>query len=238
MSVKTYLWIEDRIGKASYKFWSTFMREICPEVIVEGKRNNRELVKAVKGLTDKENRYIIALDNSFDNVQVCMEQKILKEATNKRENVFLLNLICFEYTLLEFDKLIDWIYASEDEFREKRAGAIVAREKLVQIISSGEMDYKGIQEVLDYDRNLHNHNIEQLSAKLLFDLTKNTGFEVSKSDLGECWRQNCCEWIDRQEDDICGLDGSKLTLNEKMRSICLGTSLYKKFKNIGLEVMA
>lgn len=167
-----------------------------------------------------------------------MEQKILKEATNKRENVFLLNLICFEYTLLEFDKLIDWIYASENEFREKRAGAIVARDKLVQIISSGEMDYKGIQEVLDYDRNLHNHNIEQLSAKLLFDLTKNTGFEVSKSDLGECWRQNCCEWIDRQEDDICGLDGSKLTLNEKMRSICLGTSLYKKIKNIGLEVMA
>lgn len=28
--------------------------------------NNRELVKVVKGLTDKENRYIIALDNSFD----------------------------------------------------------------------------------------------------------------------------------------------------------------------------
>ena len=80
--------------------------------------NNRELVKAVKGLNDKENRYIIALDNSFDNVQVYMEQKILKEATEKRDNVFLLNLICFEYTLLEFNKLIEWIYASEDEFRK------------------------------------------------------------------------------------------------------------------------
>ena len=52
MSAKTYLWIEDRIGKASYKFWTTFMHEICPEVIVESKMNNRELVKAVKGLTD------------------------------------------------------------------------------------------------------------------------------------------------------------------------------------------
>ena len=70
MSNKTYLWIEDRIGKASYKFWTTFMHELCPEVIVESKRNNRELVKAVKGLTDKENKYIIALDNSFDNQQV------------------------------------------------------------------------------------------------------------------------------------------------------------------------
>lgn len=214
------------------------MHEISPEVIVESKVNNRELVKAVKGLTDKENRYIIALDNSFDNVQVYMEQKVLKEAADKRDNVFLLNLICFEYTLLEFDKLIDWIYATEDEFREKRAEAINAREKLVHIINSGEMNYKAIQEIMDYDSNLANHNIEQLSAKLLFELTRNTGFEVSKGDLGECWRQNCCEWADRQEDDICGLDKDRLTLNNKMRSIYSGTSLYKKFRDIGLEVQA
>lgn len=31
------------------------------------------------------------------------------------------------------------------------------------------------------------HNIEQLSARLLNDLTRNTGFEVTKSNLGECW---------------------------------------------------
>ena len=88
MSVKTYLWIEDRIGKASYKFWTTFMHEVCPKVIVESKTNNRELVKAVKRLTDQKNRYIIALDNSFDNVQIYMEQKNLKEAADKRECFF------------------------------------------------------------------------------------------------------------------------------------------------------
>lgn len=148
-----------------------------------------------------------------------------------------INFICFEYTLLEFDKLIDWIYAPEDEFIEKRAGAIAAREKLVQIISSNDMNYKAIQEILDYDSNLHNHNIEQLSAKLLFDLTRNTGFEVSKGNLGECWRQNCCEWADRQEDDICGLDQTKLSLKEKMKSIYWGTSLHREFQNIGLEVL-
>lgn len=238
MSAKTYLWIEDRIGKASYMFWTTFMHEICPEVIVESKMNNRELVKAVKGLTDRENRYIIALDNSFDNVQIYMEQKILKEAADKRENVFLFDLICFEYTLLEFDKLIDWIYAPEDEFREKRAGAVDAREKLVQIVNSGEMNYKEIQEILDYDRNLCDHNIEQLSAKLLFDLTRNTGFEISKGSLGECWRQNCCEWTDRQEDDICGLDQTKLSLKDKMKSVYWGTSLHREFEKVGLEALA
>ena len=237
MATKTYLWIEDRIEKSSYKFWTTLMQELCPEVTVESKTNNHELVKAVKGLTDNENRYIIALDNSFDNVQIYMEQKRLKEATDKRNNVFLLNLICFEYTLLEFDKLIDWIYAYEDEFREKRSKAIAAREKLVEIIKSGEMNYKAIQEIMDYDNNLNNHNVEQLSAKLLFDLTRNTGFEVSKGELGECWRQNCCEWAERQEDDICGLDQIRLTLNEKMRSIYFGTSLCCEFKKSGLEVL-
>lgn len=236
MSAKTYLWIEDRKGKASYIFWKTFMHEICPDVIVESKMNNRELVKAVKGLSDKENRYIIAFDNSFDNVQIYMEQKMLKQAADVRDNVFLLNLVCFEYTLLEFDKLIDWIYAPEDEFKEKRAGAIMAREKLIQIIQLGELNYKAIQEVLDYDNKVEDHNIEQLSAKLLFDLTRNTGFEVSKGKIGECWTQGCCEWMDRQEDDICGLDTARLSLTDKMRSIYSGTSLCSEFSNIGLEV--
>lgn len=236
MSGKTYLWIEDRKAKAGYQFWITFMNELCPEVIVESKTNNWELVKAVKGLTDKENNYIIALDNAFDNVQVYMEWKILKEAADKRDNVFLLDLICFEYILLEFDKLIEWIYAPKDEFREKRAGAIAARAKLVQTLNSGELNYKMVQEILDYDNNLSDHNIEQLAAKLLFDLTRNTGFEVSKSNLGECWRQSCCEWPERQEDDICGLDETRLILKDKMKGIYLGTSLQRKFKNIGLEV--
>ena len=236
MSAKTYLWIEDRKGKASFIFWKIFMHEICPDVIVESKMNNRELVKAVKGLSDQENRYIIAFDNSFDNVQIYMEQKILKQAADIRANVFLLDLVCFEYTLLEFDKLIEWIYAPEDEFIEKRAGAIAAREKLVQMIKSGELNYKEIQEVMDYDNNLEDHNIEQLSAKLLFDLTRNTGFEVSKGKIGECWTQNCCEWTGRQEDDICGLDQARLSLADKMRSIYSGTSLCGEFANIGLEV--
>ena len=56
--------------------------------------------------------------------------------------------------------------------------------------------------------------------------------------MGECWRQNCCEWADSQEDDICGLDQTKLSLNEKMRYIYLETSLHREFENIGLEVLA
>lgn len=149
----------------------------------------------------------------------------------------MLNLICFEYTLLEFDKLIDWIYAPEDEFKEKRAIAMMAREKLIQSIRFGDMNYKAIREIIDYDNRLDRYNIEQLSAKLLLDLTRNTGFEVSKKNLGVCWSIDCCEWKERQVDDICGLDLTKLTLEDKMKYICIGTSLYSELKKIGLEVL-
>ena len=168
---KPFLWIEDKKGKASYTFWENLMKQLCPKVIVESKKNNSELVKAVRTLQDDENRYIIVFDNSFDNLQIVMEQKRLKK-------------------------------------------------------------------IVDYDKNIEEHNIEQLSAKLLFDLTRNTGFEVSKSVLGECWIKSCCEWKERQEDDICGLDSSRLSVFDKMKRIYIGSSLKLQLPKVGLEIVA
>ena len=187
MSSKTFLWIEDRKGKASYIFWNSLLEQLCPDVEVVSKKNNSELVKAVKNLDDTDNRYVIVFDNSFDNLQVAMEQKLLKQYADKKENVILLDIVCFEYILLEFDNLIEWIYAPDDEFLKKRAGAVSAREKLINSIESKTMNYKDIKEIVEYDEHIGEHNIEQLSAKLLFDLTMNTGFEVSKGKIGECW---------------------------------------------------
>ena len=99
MPFRTFLWIEDRKDKAGYIFWKTLLQELCPDVIVESKKNNSELVKAVKSLEDQENRYIIVFDNSFDNFQVYQEQKILNEYIDKKNNVLLINVICFEKRL-------------------------------------------------------------------------------------------------------------------------------------------
>lgn len=235
-SMKTYLWIEDRKNKSGYIFWQTLLGQLCPEIVLESKQNNSELVKAVKALEDTENRYIVVFDNSFDNLQVAMEQKVLRKYAGDKENVVLMDIICFEYILLEFKKLIEWIYAPDDEFLVKREKAITAREKLVKTIQSGEINYKDIREIIEYNENVDNYNVEQLSARILFDLTRNTGFEVSKGSVGECWIKSCCEWEERMSDDICGLDASRLSIKEKMMQICEGTSLLKQFQNIGLEV--
>jgi hypothetical protein len=46
-SMKTYLWLEDRKGKSGYIFWETFMKQLWPEVLVESKKNNSELVNEI-----------------------------------------------------------------------------------------------------------------------------------------------------------------------------------------------
>lgn len=165
-----------------------------------------------------------------------MEQKMLRKYAGDKENVILMDIICFEYILLEFKELIEWIYAPDDEFLVKRKKAITAREKLVKTIQNGEINYKDIREIIEYNENVDNYNVEQLSAGILFDLTRNTGFEVSKGSVGECWIKSCCEWEERMPDDICGLDVSRLSVKEKMKRICKGTSLLKQFQNMGLEV--
>lgn len=146
-----------------------------------------------------------------------------------------MDIICFEYLLLEFKDLIKWIYASDDEFLIKRKKTIIAREKLVKAIQSGELNYKDIREIIEYNQDIDSYNVEQLSAKILFDLTRNTGFEVTKGNIGECWIKSCCEWKDRMPDDICGLDAGRLQLHEKMKLIYEGTCLSEQFQNISLE---
>ena len=236
MSSQIFLWIEDKKGKASYVFWQSFLNQLYPGIEVVSKKNNSELVKAVKNINDTDNRYVIILDNSFDNLQVVMEQKLLKQYADKKENVVLMNIICFEYILLEFKNLISWIYAPDDEFLIKRTGAISAKEKLVKSIGSGNMNYKDIKEIIEYDEHVDEHNIEQLAAKLLYDLTRNTGFEVSKGSIGMCWIKSCCEWESRMDDDICGLDDSRLSAHDKMKSIYEETCLKEQFHAAGLGV--
>lgn len=237
MAKKIYLWIEDRKGKSGYTFWENLMRCLCPEVIVESKENNSKMVKAVRNLKDEDNEYILVYDNSFDNMQTVQELKVLQQYTEKKKNVHEFHIICFEYILLEFRKLIEWIYAPEDEFLIKRKKEITAREKLIEIVSQKRQDYKDVTEIREYRASLEDYNIEQLSARLLFDLTRNTGFEVSKGKIGECWIADCCQYSERQENDACGLDDGRISVADKMKEIYNNTSLVTEFQQVGLEVL-
>lgn len=231
--MQTYLWIEDAPNKAAYTFWKTFMKELFPDIIVESKKNCSRLIAAVQNIKDSENRYIIALDHAFDNDQVVRELTRLKMACRKRKNIYELDIISFEYLLLDFAKLIQWVYAEEDEFLVSRRHLIDLRENLLEAVAS-RYDYKDIDGLDDYIRSLDEYNIERLASKMLFDLTRNTGFEVRKGILGICWVSSCCSLPEREDDDLCGLDRERLSLGDKMKEMFEYTKLKKEFARLGL----
>lgn len=231
--MQTYLWTEDQEGKSGYQFWKTMTEQLFPCVIVESKKNNSELIKAVRHISDQENRYIIAYDHSFDNDQIIREMKKLDDYVREKKNVYVIDMICFEYLLLEFDQLDRWVLGGEMRQCSKRMELFRAREKLLAAVDQ-ETDYKEIPELVHLVRDIDEYNIEQISARLLYRLTRNTGFEVSKGGLGECWQTDCCGYLSRKEDDICGLDGTGTSLAEKMRMIYKGTRIEREFNRCGL----
>lgn len=232
---KIYFWTEDKEGKSGYTFWQHFLGELFPSVILESKGNNARLLKAVKTITDNEALYIIAMDNSYDNPDVIKLLKELKRIARERSNIVLLDLVCFEFLLLEFKQLLDWVYAKDDEYRLSRTEDISAREAFVSAVK-GNMDYNLYPVVKTYLQGSTGYNAEKVAAKILYGLTRNTGFEVSKSMLGECWWKDCCHWSAKDSTDKCGLDLTRLTCHEKMLAILNGTSLEAQVGSFGMEV--
>lgn len=230
-----YFWTEDRKGKSGYQFWEKFLGVIYPQIVLESKKNSSELVKSVAKI-DSDDTYIVSLDHSFDNDQSIREVSTLRKVIQKKSNVYELNIISFEFVLLSFPLLLDWIYAERDEFREKRAYLIVVREKLLEAITK-QSDYKEMSEIIEWLDKLDEYNIEQITAKLLYELTRNTGFVVDKSNLGVCWKVDCCDYKERKNDDECGLDYSRLSLVEKMQAIMRESFLKKEFERIELEAV-
>ena len=220
-----YLLTEDQEGKSGYIFWKILMSELFPEITVVSKQNNRGVLKAVKNIkNDDGNQYIVAFDQSFDNDQVIRETRKLLSYAKDKSNVHIMNIVSFEYILLEFKKLTDWVFAEDDDFRFQRSDLLKAREMLITAINENE-DYKSVPEIRKIFLQINEYNIEQFVSKLLYLITRNTGFEVTKGSLGICWRADCCSFSMRQPDDLCGLDKSRLSLHDKMLQIMKNTGL-------------
>lgn len=226
-----YVWCED-IG-SGFTFWSNVLKQICPEAIVESKKNNTSLRKAVDKIAEDDNDYYILLDMAIDNPDVLREVKKLNGIIQNKTNVHVINIHSFEFVLLSFNKLEQWVFAEVDELKEKRQNIIAAKNSFVDIILNGgdSINLSKLKEELEYSQD---YNTEKLAAKLLYDITRNTGFETDKSSLGECFIANCCEWDNRQDDDICGLDETRLTAYDKVKTIVKESVLQDAFLTGGI----
>ena len=104
-----YLWTEDT--GAGLHFWKLVNQLFFnDEFVVESKGSNQELLDAVLDLDIKDDdKYYVAFDYLVDNQDIRNKYRILKSRTDKSEGkIIILDMICFEYLILAFDKLVEW----------------------------------------------------------------------------------------------------------------------------------
>lgn len=229
--MSTYVWCED--SGSGYAFWNTVFKIMYPEFIVETKNSNTRLNKAIRQISDDNNLYYVIVDTVLDNQDVLRELERLKRSIIGKNNIKVIKIHSFEFSLLSFEFLEKWVFAENDDLKEQRKDKLEAREKLVKLISDG-----GTADELSLFKSVYQYqskmNTEKIVAKLLTEITRNTGFETNKKQVGFCFINSCCEWDDRQENDLCGLDDKRLSVSEKIEQMVNHSILQAAFQEVGL----
>ena len=229
--MSTYVWCED--SGSGYAFWNTVFKIMYPEFIVETKNSNTRLNKAIRQISDDNNLYYVIVDTVLDNQDVLRELERLKRSIIGKNNIKVIKIHSFEFSLLSFEFLEKWVFAENDDLKEQRKDKLEAREKLVKLISDGGPadELSLFKSVYQYQSKM---NTEKIVAKLLTEITRNTGFETNKKQVGFCFVNSCCEWDDRQENDLCGLDDKRLSVSEKIEQMVNHSILQAAFQEVGL----
>ena len=229
--MKRYLWCED--SASGFQFWQAVFRVIHPDIEVVSKKGNTELVKATRNIGNDGNQYYIIIDTATDNPNVIRENKRLYSNIKEKENVAVIEIHSFEFTLLSFKLLEQWVFAEKDDLKEKRKDFLADRDVFVDLLQSIDTA-ESLTVLRDILEKYKSYNSEQIAAKLLFEITRNTGFQTDKGELGKCFVNDCCTWMERQEDDICGLDDKRIDAKEKIRILIDQSVLKEAFRKVDL----
>ena len=228
-----YLWCED--SRSGFQFWRAMIRELFPDINVESKGSNSGLRKAVSKINSAENQYYIIMDTAVDNPEVLRENKRLAADIAGKDNVHVIRLHSFEYAVLSFELLEQWVFAKKDKLRDQRQELLSARSLFIRLIAETIENAALLAEYKSTFSGYDSKNSEQIAAKLLYEITRNTGFETNKSKLGECFVNRCCEWEGRQDDDICGLDECRINASEKAILLMEHSPIKEAFERAGLQ---
>ena len=208
-----YLWTEDT--GAGFHFWKLVNQLLFDnELVVESKGSNQGLLDAVSDLNIKDNeKYYIAFDYVVDNQDIRNKYRMLKSITDKSEGmIIILDMICFEYLILAFDKLVEWTGTGKIDKIKIREEVLVAVENH-RINLSKIDDEKTLQYIASFKR----YSTERVMKSLVGEFTQNEEWSVKGSFMGECWYKDCC--VSKHTDSLrCGKpeieDG-----DEKMRML-------------------
>ena len=208
-----YLWTEDT--GAGLHFWKLVNQLFFDNaLVVESKESNQGILYSLTSLNAKEeDEYYIAFDYVPDNQDIRNKYRQLKQLVEKSEaKVIILDMICFEYFILAFDKLVSWTGTGKTD-------KIKMREDILAAIEDHRIDLSKIenQKTMQYLSGFKRYSTERVMKSLVGEFTQNEKWSVKGQLMGECWYKDCC--VSEHPDSLrCGKpkveDG-----NEKMRML-------------------
>ena len=182
-----YLWTEDT--GAGLHFWKLVNQLFFDnELAVESKWSNQGLLDAVLDLNIKEDKYYIAFDYMVDNQDIRNKYRMLKSITNKSEGkIVILDMICFEYLILAFDKLVEWTGTGKTD-------KIKIREEVLSAIENHRINLSKIddEKTLQYVAGFKRYSTERVMKSLVGEFTQNEKWSINGALMGECWYKDCC----------------------------------------------
>ena len=206
-----YLWTEDT--GAGLHFWKLVNQLFFDNaLVVESKESNQGILYSLTSLNAKEeDEYYIAFDYVPDNQDIRNKYRQLKQLVEKSEaKVIILDMICFEYFILAFDKLVSWTGTGKKY-------KIKMREDILAAIEDHRIDLSKIENktTMQYLSGFKRYSTERVMKSLVGEFTQNEKWSVKGQLMGECWYKDCC--VSEHPDSLrCGKpeveDGS-----EKMR---------------------
>ena len=183
-----YLWTEDT--GAGLHFWKLVNQLFFDNaLVVESKESNQGILYSLTSLNAKEeDEYYIAFDYVPDNQDIRNKYRQLKQLVEKSEaKVIILNMICFEYFILAFDKLVSWTGTG-------KADKIKMREDILAAIEDHRIDLSKIknQTTMQYLSGFKRYSTERVMKSLVGEFTQNEKWSVKGLLMGECWYKDCC----------------------------------------------
>lgn len=221
-----YLWTEDT--GAGLHFWKLVNQLFFDNaLVVESKESNQGILYSLTSLNAKEeDEYYIAFDYVPDNQDIRNKYRQLKQLVEKSEaKVIIIDMICFEYFILAFDKLVSWTGTGKTD-------KIKMREDILAAIEDHRIDLSKIenQTTMQYLSGFKRYSTERVMKSLVGEFTQNEKWSVKGQLMGECWYKDCC--VSVHPDSLrCGKpeveEGS-----EKMRMLIQSEEVQRRIKAI------
>ena len=180
--------------------------------------------------TEDGDEYFVAFDYVVDNQDIRNKYRMLKSIADKSEGkIVILDMICFEYLILAFDKLVEWTGTGKID-------KIKIREEVLTAVENHRINLSKIddEKTLQYIAGFKRYSTERVMKSLVGEFTQNEKWSVKGNLMGECWYKECC--VSEHTDNLrCGkpeVEGG----DEKMRMLIQSETVRELLKIIHYNV--